>query len=214
MKAFSKKPSQISYSDNLAFANSLGQRTGFRQFLFFPGMLFASSQKWWADGGLRTGFHEGVDLCFYEGAAGQSFRLDEATRVPAAFDGCVAAVIDDFLGRTVIAEHSLPPWPGKIFILYAHISPDENLCQGQRLAAGQTFGTIAPPAQNGVLPPHLHLSAMLPEKIPSLEILEWPLLNSLEPESFLDPLDVTGCSGRMIDFHPGINLFDDFVPTG
>ncbi|MFW6082030.1 MAG: hypothetical protein ACOC7W_08955 [Desulfosalsimonas sp.] len=214
MRAFLRKPTQISFSERLVFANSLEQRAGFRQFLFFPGMLFAGRQKWWADGGLRAGFHEGLDLCFFEGQGGRNFRLDETARVPAAFDGCVAAVIDDFLGRTVIAEHTLPHRPGKIFILYAHIRPDENVCQGKPLAAGQTFGVIAPPAQNGVLPPHLHLSAMPQEKIPSLEALQWPLLNSLEPGSFLDPLDVTGCSGRIIDFHPGIDLFNDFAPIG
>ncbi|MFO7930432.1 MAG: hypothetical protein R6U97_03410, partial [Desulfosalsimonas sp.] len=89
MKEFSGNTSQIGFTYRLAYANGLEQRAGFRHFLFFPGMLFASRQKWWADGGLRPGFHEGLDLCFFEGAEGCRFRLDETARVPAAFDSRV-----------------------------------------------------------------------------------------------------------------------------
>lgn len=211
MKEFSGNTSQIGFTYRLAYANGLEQRAGFRHFLFFPGMLFASRQKWWADGGLRPGFHEGLDLCFFEGAEGCRFRLDETARVPAAFDSRVAAVIDDFLGRTVVAKQNLPGRPGQYFILYAHIRPDQSVRPGQALAAGQTFAAVAPPAQNTILPPHLHLSVMPCEKMPSFEKLDWPLLNTLETDMFLDPGDVTGCVGRVIDFNPGTNLFDEFA---
>ncbi|MFP4158241.1 MAG: hypothetical protein ACLFQ9_01690 [Desulfobacterales bacterium] len=214
MKEFSKDTSQTGFTDRLAYANGLEKRAGFKRFLFFPGMLFASRQKWWADGGLRPGLHEGLDFCFFEGAGGCRFRLDETARVPAAFDSSVAAVIDDFLGRTVIAKQNLPGRTGQFFILYAHIRPDESVRPGQPLAAGRTFAAVAPAAQNRILPPHLHLSVMPCEKMPSLEKLDWPLLNTLESGSFLDPGDVTGCGGRVIDFHPGINLFDDFARMG
>lgn len=199
---------------SLSAANRLEQRLGFSRFLFFPGMLFASMEKWWANGGKRSGFHEGLDLCFFAGAHGRRFRLDETIRVPAAFEGQVKAIISDFLGSTVIMAHKNPGMDGEFFILYAHLRPDEEIHAGKRLRAGETFAAIAPPGKNQSLPPHLHLSMMDSGCLPSFDILEWRLLNSLDQEMFMDPMSLIKGSRHIIDYHSSIDLFEDFVPMG
>ncbi|MCF8024587.1 MAG: peptidoglycan DD-metalloendopeptidase family protein [Desulfobacteraceae bacterium] len=214
MKDLSPNFRTSGFLHSLSAANRLEQRSGFKGFLFFPGMLFASMEKWWANGGKRSGFHEGLDLCFFAGARGRRFRLDETVKVPAAFDGQVKGIISDFLGSTVIMTHKDPGLDREFFILYAHLRPDEKIHAGKRLRAGQTFAAIAPPGNNQSLPPHLHLSVVDSGCLPSLDILEWQVLNSLEQERFMDPMALINGRREIIGYDPGIDLFEDFVPAG
>ena len=78
---------------------------GFSHWLFHPGMFFLDENKWWGDGGRRRVPHEGVDLCFYRTAGAENRRLAPRTRIPAMADGRVLAIIDDFLGKSIILHH-------------------------------------------------------------------------------------------------------------
>ena len=198
----------------LVSANQLEKNLGYGSLLFFPGMLFESRQKWWGRGGMRDQSHEGVDICFFADACGKRFRLDETIRIPAAFDGQVVRIIPDFLGSTVILAHQTEETGAFLFILYAHIRPDAGLCKGRHLSAGQTFAAIAPPLANKVMPPHLHLSMMDARSTPQLESLDWPLLNGLDRSRFMDPLEMIDGNWQMMDFIPGMNLYEDFAPSG
>lgn len=163
---------------------------------------------------MRAQSHEGIDVCFFVDACGNRFRLDETTRIPAAFNGQVAGIIPDFLGSTVILAHKPDDLEEPFFILYAHIRPDVSLSKGQILSAGQTFAAVAPPHANRVLPPHLHLTMMDAHSIPPLETLDWPLLNGLDRNRFMDPLEIIDGDWQIMDFTPDMNLYEDFAPIG
>lgn len=199
---------------SLVSANQLEETLGYGRLLFFPGMLFESRQKWWGRGGMRDQSHEGLDICFFADACGSRFRLDETTRVPAAFDGQVVRIIPDFLGSTVILAHQTDDLEQSFFVLYAHLRPDPGLYKGRHLSGGQTFAAIAPPRANKVLPPHLHLSMMDARGIPPLESLDWHLLNGLDRNRFMDPLEMIDGNWQMMDFTPGMNLYEAFAPSG
>lgn len=163
---------------------------------------------------MRDQSHEGLDICFLGDACGNRFRLDETTRIPSAFNGQVSEIIPDFLGSTVILAHQPDDLEGPFFVLYAHLRPDADLCRGRNLSAGQAFATIAPPHANKVLPPHLHLTMMDVHSLPSLETLDWQLLNGLDRNRFMNPLEIIDGDWQMMDFIPGMNLYEDFAPTG
>ncbi len=194
----------------LVSANRLEKSLGAGRLLFFPGMLFGSMEKWWGRGGTRAQSHEGLDICFFADGGGINFRLDETVRIPAASGGRVAGIIPDFLGSTVIAQHDNLPGQAPCYILYAHVLPDEQLKIGQPLSAGETFAAIAPPIGNRLLPPHLHLSMMDTGSISSPDSLDWPLLNRMDRRLFLDPLELIDGAWQVMDFTPGIDLYEMF----
>ncbi len=88
--------------------NALG-RSGFQEWFFYPGMLFNAMNKWWGNQGKRDRPHEGLDLCFYKNRKGRILQLDESTKIPVLYDGVVVQVINDFIGKSVMVEHRLPP---------------------------------------------------------------------------------------------------------
>ena len=90
--------------------NGLDRRR-FQAWAFLPRMLFGAADKWWGDGGKRVIPHEGVEFCLFLDGLGRLSCLGEGMRIPAMYDGTVAAMIDDFLGTSIILEHRLPEWP-------------------------------------------------------------------------------------------------------
>ncbi|MBF0468424.1 MAG: hypothetical protein HQK61_06010 [Desulfamplus sp.] len=82
------------------------------EWLFYPGMLFGSHAKWWADWGCRYTPHEGVDIAFYR-TSNKHYRtfnkdiatLDSTVMVPAMADGVILNICDDFLGQSVVVAH-------------------------------------------------------------------------------------------------------------
>ncbi|MBI4847946.1 MAG: hypothetical protein HY808_05120 [Nitrospirae bacterium] len=102
--------------------------------VFYKGMLFDDTNKWWGDQGMRDKPHEGVDLCFYNDGQGGIHRLNEDMKIPAMYDGAVAGVINDFLGKSVIIEHKLPDndqirW----CTIYWHTNPVSEVVQYAQL---------------------------------------------------------------------------------
>ncbi len=110
---------------------------------------YSSSQFQKGDSEPRT-VHLGIDLFAPAGAA-----------VQAPLDGTVHSLGDNRLpldyGPTVILEHALPDGQ-PFFSLYGHLSRTtlRDLEPGRRIAAGEPFGTLGDPKENGGWPPHLH----------------------------------------------------------
>ena len=206
-------PLKNGYFHALLAVNGLNPLFGGEHILFFEGMRFGSRKTWWGSGKPRPQSHEGLDLCFYRDESGHPCRLDETIRVPAAFDSRVVALISDFLGTTVVAAHGrADSWQGTL-VFYAHIVPDETVQTGRHLAAGQTFAHIAPPGRKRLLPPHLHLSMALADRLPPAADLDWPQLNRVERKRFLDPAEMLAIDGRIIEFVPGTDLYKAFFPV-
>lgn len=87
------------------------------EWLFYPGMLFGSCDKWWADWGTRYTPHEGLDITFYRKKIDDAIRsdnsscgcdilsFDSSVVIPAMFDGTVLNICKDFLGQSVVIRH-------------------------------------------------------------------------------------------------------------
>jgi len=70
------------FTEFLIRKNALDQG-GFNGWVFCPGMLFNSTDKWWGDHGKRDKPHEGLDLCLYKDREDTILRLGEKAKVPA-----------------------------------------------------------------------------------------------------------------------------------
>lgn len=153
------------------------------QWLFYPGMLFSSWDKWWGDFGIRATAHEGIDITYYRTLSGNLCRFDPSILIPAMEDGLIINICDDFLGRTLIIEHDQAELSGfnrhtKIVSAYAHLVPEKGLSIGQKIKKDQVLARVCPNVKNPQLPPHFHFSCfeifngLAPEK------LDWPLFSS------------------------------------
>jgi hypothetical protein len=204
---------ETSFAASLVRENRLDE-LGFSRFLFYPGMLFDSPDKWWGRPGFRHSRHEGVDLCLFETAAGGLCRLDSAAVVPMAGDSRVVRIMDDFLGRTVVAARRPPDAAERVLLtLYAHIRPDPGLTVGDRVADGSVFARIAPIGESGPpLLPHLHLSLAWAESLPDCRQWTWKMLNRCGSRSFLDPLERLGIPCRVIPFSFESGPAAEFIP--
>ena len=183
------------------------------RFIFFPGMLFGSKKKWWGEKGVRGSSHEGLDLCFFESAGNENFRMDETTHVPMLYDGCVEHITDDFLGKTVITRHCFDDSnQPEILSLYGHLNPDTNLKVGDNLKEGQVFAKIGGFAnQKKILLPHIHISLAKPDLLPPANCLEWEFLNTVDRSVFIDPLTAISPKYTIIEYDDGLDVSKIFT---
>lgn len=180
-------------------------------------MLFNSSHSWWGTGRPRPYTHEGVDLCFFESETGNRYRLDDSTRVPMAATGRILAIIDDFIGKTIVCDYFCGLETSRpAYVLYAHIRPEQGLRIGDAVEVGECIARIAPvDPKKSPLPPHLHLSLVLQEALPLPGFFDWRYLNRLSRDAFIDPAIQCGLFERNMDiivFDPATNTFDGFLP--
>ena len=133
-------------------------RNHFQRWVFKPGMLFKSANKWWGDLGLRDFPHEGVDFCWYEDASGNPHRIDRHTKIPVLRAGVVRRIFPDYLGHAVVIEHvATQGATAKSISIYAHTIPVEGLTAGAVLQQGEVVATVADTRQSKVaILPHLH----------------------------------------------------------
>ncbi len=209
---------KTTFSDRLIAINRL-DRLGFRRWLFYPGMLFCSRSSWWGAGRPRPFTHEGADLFFFEADGAKTYRLDPSIIVPVMGDVVVEVIIDDFIGQTVVCRHLCGLGTGApVWALYAHVVPLKGLRPGSVLSEGQGIAHIAPAdPQKTPLPPHLHVSVLRMEALPSPlpRPLDWAFLNRLDRDAFFDPLPLAGIredTMRIIDFDPAMGGFDEIIP--
>ncbi len=170
--------------------NGLNRR-GFEAWAFLPGMLFNAGDKWWGDGGKRTLPHEGVDFCLFKDRGGRFLRLGEGTTIPAMYSGTVVAILDDFLGTSIVIEHWLPRHGSPFLTIYGHTIMREALQLEGGVREGEVIGTLAGSRKHKVhISPHLHVSVARPSERAAYDGLAWRDLNNPGLFTMIDPLDV------------------------
>ncbi len=176
------------FFDYLLTSNS-PQMTGFRRWLFQPGMLFNAPETWWGEKKLRATPHEGLDLYCFADAAGQIKELDEQIKIPAAFAGKIVKTGNDFLGKSIFISHELFAEDGRqLYTAYGHTRPLAAIRAGQVVAAGEIIATLAAPSgKNTGIPGHLHITlAWVPKSMPS-DRLNWQTLSADRSITLIDP---------------------------
>ncbi len=161
----------------------------FGKWVFEPGMLFLSNNKWWGDRGFRTHRHNGLDLQRYAADDGTVRALNEGTKVPIIFDGTVVRSIKDFLGYTFFAAHEIYDRGSQLFTIYGHLQPAEYFCEGKFIREGTVFATMAG-TRSSVVPAHIHLSVAFIPKTIRRESLTWKTIDEDESIRFVDPGDI------------------------
>ena len=160
-------------------------------------MLFGSSEKWWGDG-RRDNPHEGLDFCFYRSRENTVHRLEENTKIPAMFDGAVARIIDDFLGKTVMLEHKIPGSSITLYSIYGHVIPDGSAYAGSSVKQGDVIAVLAGKGKSKAeVFPHLHITLGYPSGDISCAELNWNTISDPEIFKLIDPLNFISGSYRV-----------------
>ena len=188
------------FTEMLIEENGLDQN-GFESWLFCPGMLFNSPQKWWGDRGRRDYPHEGIDLCLYRDRSRRLLRLDEKSRIPAIHDGVVRAIFTDYLGKAVIIEHIIPESGKARFLsVYAHTKPLAGVHVGVKVKKGDIIANIAETSRSKAnIIPHLHFSLGRASPSLSYESFVWNKMRDPAMIRLLDPLEVIGRPYERLD---------------
>ncbi len=135
---------------NYLVANNRPHLDNFKEWIFLPGMLFSSLEKWWGDQGRRATPHEGLDLCSFAEVNGSTKNLDHHTKIPAAFAGEIVKIDPDFLGKSIYISHAIFDDRGRqLYSAYGHTTPLDSLKIGSNVAEGETIAVISDlPAKN------------------------------------------------------------------
>jgi hypothetical protein len=108
------------------------------------------------------------------------------------YHGEVAAIRDDFLGRSVFVRHPIDNGEGQLlYTVYGHTSPGDGMRAGRTLDEGEVLATVAaqPQGKTGA-PAHVHLTvAWVPEAL-SVSELNWQTIGDPRRVVLLDPLRV------------------------
>lgn len=174
---------------------------GFDNWIFCPGMLFNSPEKWWGDHGRRDYPHEGVDLCLYRDRSKRILRLDEKSRIPVMNDGVVKAIFTDYLGKAVIIEHETLESENERFLsVYAHTKPRADVKIGVMVKKGDIIANIAGTSRSKAnIIPHLHFSLGLPSPSLSYDMFVWNIMRNPDMVTLLDPLEVIDWPYQQLD---------------
>jgi len=176
----------------LLMRNNIAVEQGFKEWIFHPGMLFHAVDKWWGDRGKRGRPHEGLDVCLYRSRQGRVLRLAEGTAVPAMYDGVVVKIIDDFLGKSLIIDHSSPG--GIPFCsIYGHTIPKKGVEAGSRVKEGDIVAAIADTGRSKTgLCPHLHITIGLFSGAISYVRMDWETIGNSDMLTLVDPIGFIG----------------------
>lgn len=174
------------FTERLLRLNGL-EASGFAAWELLPGMRFGGCKAWWRDGAPRKAPHEGLDLAAFRTRDGGRVPLGPGARVPVLWAGTVAAIVPDFLGRSVFVAHDR--WDGegrRLHSVYGHLAPFPGLAPGSPLREGDEIGAIADPvARESFVPAHLHLTVAW---IAAGDPLEWSALRDPARTLPIDPL--------------------------
>ncbi|HMK65550.1 MAG TPA: M23 family metallopeptidase [Thermodesulfobacteriota bacterium] len=167
------------------------QEKAFKAWVFHRHMLFGGKCFWWGEKKKRPGPHEGIDLCFYLDGRNKIVTLDERIKIPAAYDGKIVKIFDDFLGRSIFLEHRLPQISPAVFLtFYGHTLPSDDVTPGCSVKQGQRIATVAPPKNS--VPPHLHVTTAWSSKTPNYDSLDWTNITEDKQLQLSDPLPFLG----------------------
>jgi hypothetical protein len=173
-------------------ANNRPQLDNFKQWIFQPGMLFNSLEKWWGDQGRRASPHEGLDLCVFEDINGKKKTLNRHTKIPAAFAGEIVKIEPDFLGKSIFISHGIFDDRGRqLFSAYGHTAPRASLKIGSNVAEGENIAEILALADKKLeILPHVHITFVwIPVPIADHD-LNWDNLGKNPIIKLIDPLSV------------------------
>ena len=172
------------FTEHLVRLNALS----FSKWVFEPGMLFLSDEKWWGDKGYRKHQHNGLDLHSYATADGTVKALNENTKIPVIFDGIIVKSIKDFLGYTLFAAHEIYDRGSQLFTIYGHVQPSD-CAEDKFFSEGSVFAVLGG-RQSTSVPIHIHLSVAFIPKTIRIESLTWKTLDEDDRILFIDPRDV------------------------
>ncbi|MCW5203625.1 hypothetical protein VU03_04555 [Desulfobulbus sp. N3] len=167
--------------------------SGFRQWVWRPGMCFLDDQLWWGEQKKRISPHEGIDLACYADQQGKEHwftpgHMVSGLFVPAMFSGRVVQLHQDFLNWSLYIRHDQFFRDGAVLhTVYGHVQPKEEACINQEVGEGEPLAVLAAYPRSTV-PLHLHFTvAWIPETIPSHQ-LNWQMLSENQQIILLDPL--------------------------
>jgi murein DD-endopeptidase MepM/ murein hydrolase activator NlpD len=189
------------FSESLIKINALEQNK-FKEWIFTPGMLFSSMYKWW-NGGEREKPHEGLDLCFYADEEQRISRLQVNTKIPALLNGVVAAVIDDFLGKSVIIKHNIPACYETVFCsIFGHVITEKKINAGTVVKQGEVIASLVSTERSKAkVFPHLHISLGYIKEDIQFNKLNWTIISDPEIFSLVDPINITESKYHIMDYN-------------
>jgi murein DD-endopeptidase MepM/ murein hydrolase activator NlpD len=193
------------FTELLLKKNAFGKNK-FKEWIFHPGMLFGSKDKWW-DKSARDKPHEGLDLCCYCNHSEKILRINEGTKIPAMFDGIVAGIIDDFLGKSIIIKHNISGSVlGAFCTIYGHVIPESGIDAGSIVKQGDLIAALAGIGKSKAkIFPHLHISlGYTSENIP-YEKLDWAIISDPKNFTLLNPMQIINSYYRVIDYDNMVN---------
>ena len=173
-------------------ANNRPDLYNFKRWIFHPGMLFNSLEKWWGNQGIRSVPHEGLDLCSFEEENSSIKTLGPHTKIPAAFAGRIVKIDQDFLGKSIYISHEIFDDRGRqLYSAYGHTDPRDALNIGSQVAEGETIAVVSQGSgKKTTIVPHLHITfAWIPVPIATHD-LTWDNLGKNLSITLIDPLSV------------------------
>lgn len=179
---------KTAYLDSFANINRLYEK-GLEEWVFHPGMLFNSEEKWWRADEVRERPHEGLDLYLYRNRDGQVRRLGKHIKVPVIFKGEIIRITDDFIGKTIYVRHDMHDEQGRyLCTIYGHTLPSDDSEPGKAIEKHGIIASVVEHPRRNSPPPHLHISiAWVPKSIP-YHLLGWETLHRSDAVIFLDPM--------------------------
>ena len=189
------------FSEYLIGYNGLSER-GFRKWVFYPGMVFNSTDKWWGMGGERDKPHEGLDLCLYRDEDGGNYSLGTTAKVPVMYEGVVVRIIDDFIGKSVFVSHAIYDGKGnQLHTIYGHVEPCDGIIRDTILNEGNIIATITDAKKKKAkMSSHIHISVAWIPKTLYYKKLNWETLNDSSIVTLLDPLGVISCKYEILKY--------------
>ena len=190
MKSEENKIPESAFNSFLVKRNSNLHTHGFKEWIFYPGMLFQETEAWWTDNNLRPTPHEGIDLCFYKDNTGQVRRINSGTNIPVTYTGEIVHIHDDFLGKSIYVKHSMNNKSGSILhTIYGHTTPKKHCVMGKRVHEGDIIAEVAPISENSKVLPHIHITmAWISESLPCKK-LNWDTIWTSKSVILCNPLD-------------------------
>jgi len=181
MKRFSR------YLAALSRANALGDHV---EWLFYPGMLQESRDKWWDDFGRRPCAHEGMDICFYRTKTKKMNHLSKTAQIPAMDNGIVLNICNDFLGQSLVVTHGKETFGSPdVILVYSHLEIQKNIAPGSRLEKDQIIARVFDTSQKqSKLLPHLHISCIELTRQTPVDALDWGLFADREKVNLINPV--------------------------
>ena len=183
------------FSAFLVTSNGI-DKSGFYQWVFYPGMLFQSASKWWGDWGTRKRPHEGLDICFYRGTDGIVSSLDAKVNIPVLYEGTVVWLFVEFLGKSVfVLIYIYDTHKNQLCRIFGHTDPCHYIEPATPLGEGAIIATICDAERRGAqMSSHLLLSIAWVPKSYDYQQLNWETLHQNTEVMLADPLDFIECN--------------------